>query len=38
VIVFSGEVIGTDNWKKMKEENPALLCDLHQMVFTAPTV
>jgi speckle-type POZ protein len=28
----------TDNWKNMKEENPALLCDLHQMVFTAPTV
>jgi speckle-type POZ protein len=38
VIVFPGEVMGTDNWKKMKEENPALLCDLmQQMVLTPPT-
>jgi hypothetical protein len=36
-IVFPGEVMGTDNWKKMKEENPAVLCDLQQMVLTAPT-
>jgi hypothetical protein len=28
----------TDNWKKMKEENPAVLFDLQQMVLTAPTV
>jgi speckle-type POZ protein len=27
--------MGTDNWKKMKEENPAMLCDLQQMVLTA---
>jgi speckle-type POZ protein len=35
LIVYLGEVMGTDNWKKMKEENPALLCDLQQMVLTA---
>jgi hypothetical protein len=27
--------MGTDNWKKMKEENPAALVDLQQMVLTA---
>jgi hypothetical protein len=38
LIVCPVEVMGTDNWKKMKEENPAALVDLQQMVFTAPTV
>ena len=29
----------TDNWTKMKEEYPAALCDLEQMVLSnAPTV
>jgi speckle-type POZ protein len=28
----------SNDWKKLKEENMALLCDLQQMVFTAPTV
>jgi speckle-type POZ protein len=37
VIVFPGEVMGTEHWKKMKEENPAVLLDLQQMVFTTPT-
>jgi speckle-type POZ protein len=37
-MVYLGEVMGTDNWKKMKEENPAALVDLQQMVFTAATV
>ncbi|XP_046646399.1 TD and POZ domain-containing protein 4-like [Daphnia pulicaria] len=31
---YPNEVMGTDNWKKLKEENPALLCDLQQMVLT----
>jgi hypothetical protein len=30
--------MGTDNWKKLKAENLALLCDLQQMVLTSPTV
>ncbi|XP_046658082.1 speckle-type POZ protein B-like [Daphnia pulicaria] len=34
---YPNEVVGTHNWKKLKEENPALLCDLQQMVLTAPT-
>jgi speckle-type POZ protein len=38
VIVFPGEVMGTDNWKKLKEENLALLCDLQQIFLTSPTV
>jgi hypothetical protein len=29
--------MGTDNWKKMKEENLSLLFDLQQMVLTPPT-
>jgi hypothetical protein len=37
VIVFPGEVMGTDNWKNMKEENLSLLFDLQQMVLTATT-
>jgi hypothetical protein len=28
----------TDNWKKLKEENLAVLCDLQQMVLTALTI
>ncbi|EFX72949.1 hypothetical protein DAPPUDRAFT_253786 [Daphnia pulex] len=35
---YPGDVMKSNEWKKMKEENPALLCDLQQMVFTAPTV
>jgi hypothetical protein len=39
LIVYLGEVMGTDHWKKMKEENPAVLYDLmQQMVLTAPPV
>jgi hypothetical protein len=39
LIVYLGDVMATDNWEKMKEENPALLCDLwQQMVFSDPTV
>ena len=36
MIAILDEVMKTDNWKTMKEENPAALCDL---VFSAaPTV
>nr|CAH0105706.1 unnamed protein product [Daphnia galeata] len=31
------EVIKTDTWKKMKEENPTALCDLQQMVMSIAT-
>jgi speckle-type POZ protein len=37
LIVCLDEVVGTHNWKKLKEENPALLCNLQQMFLTAPT-
>jgi hypothetical protein len=30
--------MGTDIWKKLKEENLALLCDLQQLALTAPIV
>ena len=33
------DVMKTDNWTKMKEENPTALCDLQQMVLSiAPAV
>jgi speckle-type POZ protein len=39
VIAILLDVMKTDNWKTMKEENPAALCDLQQMVLsTAPIV
>jgi speckle-type POZ protein len=28
-----GDVMATDKWKKAKQENPAALCDIHQMVM-----
>ncbi|XP_046638577.1 TD and POZ domain-containing protein 4-like [Daphnia pulicaria] len=31
---YPNKVMATDNWKKMKKDNPALLCDLQQMVLT----
>ncbi len=37
IICLIDEVMGTDNWKKMQEENPAALCALQKMVLTAPT-
>jgi speckle-type POZ protein len=30
---FPNEVMATDEWKKMKQENPVLLCDIQQSVF-----
>jgi speckle-type POZ protein len=30
---FPNEVMATDGWKKMKQENPVLLCDIQQFVF-----
>jgi hypothetical protein len=38
LIIFLDQVMGTDTWKKLKEENLAVLCDLQQMVLTALTV
>jgi hypothetical protein len=38
VFAYSGEVMNTDNWEKMQKENPAALCDLQKMIFTAPTI
>jgi speckle-type POZ protein len=37
---YPENVMKTDNWTKMKKENPAALCDLQQTVFsiTSPTV
>jgi hypothetical protein len=28
-----GDVMATDKWKKTRQENPAALCDIHQMVL-----
>jgi speckle-type POZ protein len=30
---FPHEVMATDGWKKIKKENPVLLCDIQQFVF-----
>jgi speckle-type POZ protein len=30
---FPNEVMATDGWKKIKQENPALLCDIQQFAF-----
>jgi speckle-type POZ protein len=30
---FPSQVTATDGWKKMKQENPALLCDIQQFVL-----
>jgi speckle-type POZ protein len=30
---FPNEVMATDGWKKMKQENPVLLCDIQQFAF-----
>ncbi len=38
LIIFLDQVMETDNWKKLKEENLAVLCDLQQMVLTALTI
>ena len=32
--IFLDNVMKTDKWKKMKEENPTALCDLQQMVWS----
>ena len=39
VIAFIDDVMKTNYWKKMKEENLAALCNLQQMILSkAPTV
>jgi hypothetical protein len=38
LIIFLDQVMGTDTWKKLKEENPAALVDLQQMVLAALTI
>jgi speckle-type POZ protein len=30
---FSSEVMATDGWKKLKQENPILLCNIQEMLF-----
>jgi speckle-type POZ protein len=30
---FPEEVMATDGWKKIKQENPVLLCDIQQFAF-----
>jgi speckle-type POZ protein len=30
---FPNHVMATDGWKKMKQENPVLLCDIHQFIL-----
>ena len=38
VIAILLDVMKTDNWKTMKEENLSVLCDLQQMVLSAAPI
>ena len=30
---FPSQVVATDGWKKIKKENPAVLCEIHEFVY-----